>query len=130
MRVTFYGTRGSIATPGPSTVRYGGNTSCVAVRSDAGTLIILDIGTGAAVLGRELMAEAARTGQKLHGHIMIGHTHWDHIQGLPFFAPLFVPGNEWHIYGPRGLGKSLRDVFAGQKEYTYFPVHLDAFAAT
>jgi len=130
MRVTFYGTRGSIATPGPSTVRYGGNTSCVAVRSDAGTLIILDIGTGAAVLGRELMAEAAQTGKKLSGHIMIGHTHWDHIQGLPFFAPLFVPGNEWDIYAPRGLRESLQDTLAGQMEYTYFPVELDQLGAT
>jgi phosphoribosyl 1,2-cyclic phosphodiesterase/DNA-binding response OmpR family regulator len=130
MRVTFYGTRGSIATPGPSTVRYGGNTSCVAVRSDAGTLIILDIGTGAAVLGRELMAEAAQSGKKLSGHIMIGHTHWDHIQGLPFFAPLFVPGNEWDIYAPRGLRESLQDTLAGQMEYTYFPVELDQLGAT
>jgi phosphoribosyl 1,2-cyclic phosphodiesterase/DNA-binding response OmpR family regulator len=130
MRVTFYGTRGSIATPGPSTVRYGGNTSCVSVRSDAGTLIILDIGTGAAVLGRELMAEAAESGKKLHGHIMIGHTHWDHIQGLPFFAPLFVPGNEWDIYAPRGLRESLQDTLAGQMEYTYFPVELDQLGAT
>jgi phosphoribosyl 1,2-cyclic phosphodiesterase/DNA-binding response OmpR family regulator len=126
MRVTFYGTRGSIATPGPSTVRYGGNTSCVAVRSDAGTLVILDIGTGAAVLGRELMAK----GGKLKGHIMIGHTHWDHIQGLPFFAPLFVPGNEWDIYAPRGLRESLQDTLAGQMEYTYFPVELDQLGAT
>ena len=87
MRVTFYGTRGSLATPGPATLRYGGNTSCVAVRSDSGTLVMLDIGTGAAVLGRELMGQ----GGKISGHILIGHTHWDHIQGLPFFAPLFVP---------------------------------------
>ena len=130
MRVTFYGTRGSIATPGPSTLRYGGNTSCVAVRSEAGTLVILDIGTGAAVLGRELMAEMAQSGKKLSGHIMIGHTHWDHIQGLPFFAPLFVPGNEWDIYAPRGLRESLQDTLAGQMEYTYFPVELDQLGAT
>ena len=99
MRVRFLGTRGSIATPGPHTLRYGGNTSCIEVQSSAGTLVILDMGTGAAVLGRELMAR----GEPSRGHILISHTHWDHIQGIPFFAPLFVPGFEWDIYGPRGL---------------------------
>ena len=126
MRVQFYGTRGSLATPGEATVRYGGNTSCVAVRSDSGTLILLDIGTGAAVLGRELMAGGGR----LSGHILIGHTHWDHIQGLPFFAPLFVPGNEWHIYAPRGLRQTVHDTLAGQMQHTYFPVDLDQLGAT
>jgi ribonuclease BN (tRNA processing enzyme) len=126
MRVRFYGTRGSLATPGPATMRYGGNTSCVAVRSNAGTLVMLDIGTGAAVLGRELMAE----GGKLAGHILIGHTHWDHIQGLPFFAPLFAPGNEWDVYAPKGLRESLQETLAGQMEYTYFPVELDQLGAT
>jgi ribonuclease BN (tRNA processing enzyme)/DNA-binding response OmpR family regulator len=126
MRVTFYGTRGSLATPGPTTLRYGGNTSCVAVRSASGTLVMLDIGTGAANLGRELMAQ----GGKISGHIMISHTHWDHIQGLPFFAPLFTAGNEWDIYAPRGLRESLQDTLAGQMEYTYFPVELDQMGAS
>jgi ribonuclease BN (tRNA processing enzyme)/DNA-binding response OmpR family regulator len=126
MKVRFYGTRGSIATPGPSTLRYGGNTSCVAVRSDAGTLVLLDIGTGASVVGRELMAQ----GGKLRGHILIGHTHWDHIQGLPFFPPLFVPGNEWDIYAPRGLRQTLRETLAGQMQHIYFPVDLDQLGAT
>jgi phosphoribosyl 1,2-cyclic phosphodiesterase/DNA-binding response OmpR family regulator len=126
MRVTFYGTRGSLATPGPTTLRYGGNTSCVAVRSASGTLVMLDIGTGAANLGRELMAQ----GGMISGHIMISHTHWDHIQGLPFFAPLFTAGNEWDIYAPRGLRESLQDTLAGQMEYTYFPVELDQMGAS
>jgi ribonuclease BN (tRNA processing enzyme) len=65
----------------------------------------------------------------LHGHILISHTHWDHIQGIPFFAPLFVPGNEWDIYGPKGLGQPLREVLAGQMDYTYFPVTLDQCGA-
>lgn len=126
MQVRFWGTRGSIATPGPTTLRYGGNTSCVEIRSDAGAQILIDCGTGAAALGQALMRE----GRGKTGHILISHTHWDHIQGLPFFAPLFVAGNEWHIYGPRGLGQSLREVLAGQMEYAYFPVALNAFAAT
>lgn len=64
----------------------------------------------------------------LRGHLLISHTHWDHIQGLPFFAPLFVPGNEWDIYAPRGLARSLRDTLAGQMQSTYFPVTLEHLA--
>src|SRR6266511_3142341 len=126
MRVQFWGTRGSIAKPGPSTARYGGNTSCIEVRSARGTLIILDCGTGAHSLGQNLISAGA---QGLRGHILISHTHWDHIQGIPFFAPLFVSGNEWDIYGPKGLGQSLRETLAGQMRYTYFPVTLDQCGA-
>lgn len=127
MQVRFWGTRGSIATPGPGTLRYGGNTACVEVRSAAGTLVVLDCGTGARPLGQSLLAGAA--GRPLRGHILISHTHWDHIQGLPFFAPLFVPGGEWDVYGPRGLAQSLRDTLAGQMRYTYFPVALEQLGA-
>ncbi len=127
MRVRFWGTRGSIAKAGASTLRYGGNTSCVEARSAAGTLVVLDCGTGAHGLGQSLVKEELKP---CSGHILISHTHWDHIQGLPFFAPFSCAGNEWHIYGPRGLGQSIREVLAGQMEYTYFPVSLDQFAAT
>src|SRR5947207_9875272 len=104
VRIQFWGTRGSIAKPGPSTARYGGNTSCIEVRSARGTLVIIDCGTGAHSLGQKLMSGGAND---LRGHILISHTHWDHIQGIPFFYPLFVPGNEWDIYGPKGLGQIL-----------------------
>jgi phosphoribosyl 1,2-cyclic phosphodiesterase/DNA-binding response OmpR family regulator len=125
MQVRFWGTRGSLAKPGPSTVRYGGNTSCVQVTTSSGTLIVIDCGTG----GHELGAHLAKAGKPIRGHMLISHTHWDHIQGIPFFAPFFMPGNKWDLYAPQGFGDSLRDTLAGQMEYTYFPVTPDAFAA-
>ncbi len=126
LRVQFWGTRGSLAKPGRSNVRYGGNTSCVQVTSAAGTLLVLDCGTGIHDLGRALTVNGKKP---VRGHILIGHTHWDHIQGLPFFTPLFVPGNEWDIYAPRGLGQSLRETLAGQMQYTYFPISLEQMGA-
>lgn len=127
MHIRFWGTRGSLAKPGPSTIRYGGNTSCVEVRAADGTLIILDCGTGAHDLGQSLVTSGE---QSIRGHLLITHTHWDHIQGFPFFAPLFVPGNEWDVYAPQGLGRRLEDTLAGQMEYAYFPVTLGQLGAT
>jgi phosphoribosyl 1,2-cyclic phosphodiesterase len=125
VEVTFWGTRGSIAKAGPTTVRYGGNTACVSVRTDGGALLVIDCGTGIHELGQVL----AREEGPVDGHLLIGHTHWDHIQGLPFFAPLFDERNTWHVYGPRGLDNSIDHTLAGQMQYTYFPVQLLDFAA-
>src|ERR1700719_2168342 len=118
MDIRFWGTRGSLAKPGRITLRHGGNTSCVEVRSDDGTLIVLDCGTGAHGLGQALLS----AGPRCDGHLMITHTHWDHIQGFPFFAPLFVPGNKFTVCGPQGAKGSLSEVLSGQMEFTYFPV--------
>ncbi len=125
MKLRFWGTRGSLAKPGPDTVRYGGNTSCVEVTSSRGTRLVIDCGTGGHELGRAIMAE----GKPSRGHMLISHTHWDHIQGIPFFAPFFVPGHAWDLYAPQGFGESLRETLAGQMEYTYFPVTPEAFGA-
>ena len=127
MRIRFWGTRGSLPKPGSTTLHYGGNTSCVEVRTAGGTLIVLDCGTGVHGLGQALVAEEPSS---VRGHLLITHTHWDHIQGFPFFAPLFVPGNVWDIYGPGGLGRRLEETLAGQMEYSYFPITLAQLGAT
>jgi phosphoribosyl 1,2-cyclic phosphodiesterase len=120
VRVRFWGTRGSIASPGRATLRYGGNTSCVEVRTDSGELLIFDSGTGIRELGREL----STANGSIRGHILLSHTHWDHIQGFPFFWPAFVEGNRFTIYAGRDLDRDLEGVLAGQMQYSYFPVRL------
>jgi CheY-like chemotaxis protein/phosphoribosyl 1,2-cyclic phosphodiesterase len=127
MKVRFWGTRGSIATPGPGTIRFGGNTSCVELTTTDGALLIFDCGTGAHPLAIQLMAQGKKS---IDANILLGHTHWDHIQGFPFFEPAFVSGNSVAIYGPEGSSSSLHDVLAGQMEFTYFPVELRQLPAT
>ncbi|MEK7263584.1 MAG: MBL fold metallo-hydrolase [Bacteroidota bacterium] len=125
MKITFWGTRGSIPTPGGNTIRYGGNTPCIELRLDDGTLFILDAGTGIRLLGEELMKEI-----KLKATILISHTHWDHIQGLPFFRPAAVPGNEFTIVGGEAFGASLKKVVSNQMKRSYFPIRLKEMPAT
>lgn len=120
-RVKFWGVRGSIPTPGPTTVEYGGNTSCVEVRAD-GQIIILDAGTGLRLLGRQLVAEFDT--QPLDLTLLLTHTHWDHIQGLPFFLPVYKPQNHLRILGYEGARHGLEVVLAGQMESPFFPIGL------
>lgn len=127
MKLRFWGTRGSIPQAGYGTLRHGGNTSCVVLRSSSGTCVVLDCGTGAHGLGRSMLQDATAPE---HGHLLITHTHWDHIQGFPFFAPLFNGTGSWDVYGPRGIGQSLKDSLVGQLRYTYFPVLLEDPAST
>ena len=121
MRVRFWGTRGSIASPGARTCRYGGNTACVSVQTESGQFLMLDCGTGARPLGAYMLAAIPRP---VHASVLLSHTHWDHIQGFPFFAPVFVPGSHFDVYAPEGGLLSLEETLAGQMEYTYFPVAL------
>lgn len=118
MKITLWGTRGSLAAPGAETSRYGGNTSCVDVRGDDGTLLVLDGGTGIRDLGLSIPSSIKRV------DILLTHLHMDHIQGLGFFAPLYNPAIEVHIWGP---GKSARELRAQLTKYLsppLFPVHL------
>jgi len=125
MRIRFWGVRGSIATPGETTVRYGGNTACTELHLDDESLIILDAGTGIRNLGNQLM----KNGKKVRAHILITHPHLDHIQGFPFFKPAFVAGNELTIVGPEARGVKLADLIAAQMNKIYFPVNLSELEA-
>lgn len=117
----FWGVRGSIPTPGPNTVFYGGNTTCVELRAD-NQLIILDSGSGIRLLGQQLVEEFKERSLELT--LLLTHTHWDHIQGFPFFAPAYIANNQVRIIGYEGYRKGLENTLAVQMESSYFPIGL------
>ena len=129
-QLRFWGVRGSTPTVDKATWRYGGNTACLELTTPLGSRIILDCGTGLRMLGRHL--EASEESQSHEAQIFVTHYHWDHIQGIPFFSPLYSPKNRFHFYSFRseylGAG-SLKRVFEAQMAYPYFPVDLNAMCA-
>jgi phosphoribosyl 1,2-cyclic phosphodiesterase len=127
LRLRFWGTRGSIPSPGLATVKYGGNTPCVEVRTDTNWLVILDAGTGIRELGRTLVASA---NGGIAADIFLTHAHWDHIQGIPFFAPIFQPGNRFTIWGQKTLETSIDRVIRDQMSPVVFPVAFEQLDAT
>ena len=122
MEVTFHGVRGAIPAPGPETVRYGGNTSCVSLRSSLGQLLILDSGTGIIALGKALLQTEFGKG-KGHAAILLSHAHWDHIQGFPFFAPIFILGNRFAVFGPARSSSMLEGMLEGQVNPHFSPLY-------
>jgi len=130
LSVRFWGVRGSIPCPGPDTVVYGGNTSCLEIRADD-RLIIIDLGTGVRPLGDFLVKNDLEKHGKVKADIFITHTHWDHIMGFPMFAPIYIPGTELHITAPLSIGKdSLKTIIETQLSYQYWPVKADELAAS
>lgn len=124
MRIRVWGCRGSIAAPGPETVRYGGNTSCVEVRLDDGTILVLDAGTGARPLGIELMRDPPR-----RVDVLLTHLHVDHVEGLGMFGPIWSPETELHLWGPPSPVASLEERIATYFSPPLFPVHLSEVPA-
>jgi len=121
--VRFWGVRGSIPVPGPETVRIGGNTTCIEVRTGP-ELLIFDAGTGLRRLGAQLMRELP-----VVARMFFTHVHWDHIQGFPFFVPGFIKGNRFDLFGARKLSNTLAETLAGQMNFPNFPVSLTEMAA-
>jgi phosphoribosyl 1,2-cyclic phosphodiesterase len=126
MQITFWGVRGSYPVPGAATVRYGGQTSCVEARSSKGECVIVDAGTGMRALGNKLMREA--TGPQRY-NVLLSHVHWDHIQGLPFFSPAYVPGTKIAIHALLTAADELNSVIGGITRHEFFPMPLEAVPA-
>jgi phosphoribosyl 1,2-cyclic phosphodiesterase len=127
MDITFWGVRGSYPVPGAATVRYGGQTSCVEVRAASGASLIVDAGTGLRGLGQRLARENG--GSPKNHHILLSHVHWDHIQGLPFFEPAYVPGTRISVYASLAAADELRPVIGGITRHEFFPMPLESVPA-
>jgi phosphoribosyl 1,2-cyclic phosphodiesterase len=130
MRITFWGVRGSIPCPGPSTVKYGGNTACIELRFDPDDrLMIIDAGSGIRELAGALIKKDLPRGP-IKTKLFLSHTHWDHIMGFPFFTPIFIPGTELEVYGPVTYEEDTLDKIVGdQLRYRYFPVRIEELRA-
>ena len=131
MKIRFWGVRGSIPCPGPTTVEYGGNTACIELRfGDDDRLLIIDAGSGIRALGNYMMQHDLPKGP-IETSILMTHTHWDHIMGFPFFTPIFIPGTKLKIYGPVTYEDEGLDMIVGsQLSYRYFPIKQSELAAT
>jgi len=123
--IKFWGVRGSIPTPGPSTSRYGGNTPCVELNYSGDKFFILDAGSGIRELGQHLL----KLGKPVQSHIFISHMHWDHIQGIPFFVPAYIPGNHFIFHGAQEADLTLEDILAEQMNPVNFPVQIDEMSS-
>jgi phosphoribosyl 1,2-cyclic phosphodiesterase len=122
MKITFWGVRGSVPAPGPEMNRYGGNTSCLELRTKDDFLFIIDSGTGVIGLGRKLMATPFSRGGG-EAAVFLSHAHWDHIQGFPFFPPIFIPGNKFTVYGPGRSSSMLEGILEGQMNPHFSPLY-------
>jgi phosphoribosyl 1,2-cyclic phosphodiesterase len=125
INVRFWGVHGTLPVPGPHTVRYGGNTSCVSLNLSGERMFVFDAGSGIRELSAHLMAQRKR----IAANIFISHPHWDHINALPFFAPLYVPGNQFDFYGAAHGSLGMRDLVAAQMNGVYFPITMREFGA-
>ena len=126
MEMTFWGVRGTLPVPGRETLEYGGNTSCVTLEFAKGQIFVFDAGSGIKPFSNHLMARGLKN---IKAQIFISHPHWDHINALPFFVPLYIPGNEFQILGASHGDTTTREMISAQMDGVYFPITLKEFGA-
>ncbi len=126
IELTFWGVRGTLPVPGQGSLNYGGNTSCISMEFSKGQFFIFDAGTGIKALSNHLMSQQSN---RIEAEIFISHPHWDHINALPFFGPLYVPGNKFKLYGSSHGNFSMEELISAQMDGVYFPITIQEFAA-
>lgn len=126
IELSYWGVRGTLPVPGPDSLKYGGNTNCLSVQFPKDNMVIFDAGTGIKKLSDELMAHHK---SPIHASVLISHPHWDHINALPFFVPMYVPGNEFEIFGASHGSVTMRELISAQMDGVYFPIRIKEFAA-